>query len=86
MIWDGTGNIHVATVHDADALGRSYYGSDSACTAEVRKANARLIAAAPDLLRELKFMANFIADDHDNAEEFGFYRDALAAIAKAEGR
>lgn len=46
MIWDGTGNVHVATLHDSAALGKDYYGSDMACLPAVRKANAAFIVLA----------------------------------------
>ncbi len=62
---------------------RPYYGL-AYCETE---AEARLIAAAPDLLAELKWIAgridrqsgspNFTSDEHDRI---------VAAIAKAEGR
>jgi hypothetical protein len=53
------------------------------CVVEVRdEANARLIAAAPDLLEALKNLVAFL-DDQDN---FKFTEEARAAIAKAEGK
>lgn len=45
------------------------------------RANARLIAAAPDLLEALEFMVNCTEDEINDA-----YRRAKAAITKAEGR
>jgi hypothetical protein len=54
FIWDASENIHVATAHDVSALGTDYYGSGLAVSAEEREANARLIAAAPELLEALK--------------------------------
>lgn len=45
-------------------------------------ANARLIAAAPDLLRELKFAVSVLRDNHIARG----LAAALEAIAKAEGR
>jgi len=66
----------VGTDHEMTAL---VYG----CTDTEEEANARLIAAAPDLLEALKILAKQ-AESH-GAE--GVYWDkARAAIAKAEGR
>jgi hypothetical protein len=48
---------------------------------EAREANARLMAAAPDLLQQLKFLVRWVEDKHP--EEAMAY--ARAAIAKAEG-
>lgn len=59
---------------------------------DVEKANARLIAAAPDMLDALKAMVKkidpvcMVEDDHPQADLADEYRDALWAIAKAEGR
>ena len=46
------------------------------------KANARLIAAAPELLSWLKWSLKLLPDD---AKQSGQYEMALAAIAKATG-
>ena len=54
---------------------------------DAASANARLIAAAPDLLEALKVCADLLADyDEAEGEEGDAYREALAAIAKAEGK
>lgn len=58
FIYDATGNIHIATAHDAKALGSDYYGSDLACGPDERAANARLIAAAPELLEYVRLRAS----------------------------
>lgn len=48
-----------------------------------REANARLIAAAPDLLAALKTLC--AAYEACNGEDHPAYKQARAAIAKAEG-
>lgn len=52
--------------------------------------NEHLIAAAPELLEALRAVVFAIAPDHDYENIEGFFREpvsqALAAIAKAEGR
>ena len=59
---------------------------------EQAKANARLIAAAPDLLAALKRVENSWRDKYTGPEDpramarFSIWREMLAAIAKAEGR
>lgn len=55
-------------------LARTYWGSS--------KANAVLIASAPELLRMLKVCASRLSDVNSPEE----LRDALDLIAKAEGR
>lgn len=54
MIWDGTGEVHVATLHDLNALGKDHYGSDAACTEAVRKANAAFIVTACNAHDDMK--------------------------------
>jgi hypothetical protein len=60
-------------------------------TYEEAKANALLIAAAPDLLQELRNIANadyrHWEDGHNTAEEFVLWAKSRArhAISKAEG-
>ncbi len=53
------------------------------------EANARLIAAAPELFESLNFMVRLWESNCDmrghNADSFAEYRSALAAIAKATG-
>lgn len=51
-----------------------------------RKADARLIAAAPELLEALRVMVGFAeSDDFDGAPSLAALRNAQAAIRKAEG-
>lgn len=54
-------------------------------TAET-EANARLIAAAPDLLAALISLAEFVEDVAIKPAELQELQEALRAIAKAEGR
>lgn len=49
------------------------------------QANARLIAAAPELLRELKELMALVAAEYPQQQRV-WLANALAAIAKAEGR
>ena len=90
FIWSADGQTHVASVHGPDALGEDWYGSDIACNEETKQANARLIAAAPELLEALKVTVRMLEAAH---RELGMYtahdkriNAARAAIAKAEGR
>lgn len=69
---DIDGNTYIAGTAPAD-----YSGGD---TSEA-KANARLIAAAPDLLAALEAV---IANGHESAPGLGAYLNARAAIAKAK--
>lgn len=50
------------------------------------EANARLIAAAPDLLDALKVILELASDVLSNPKYDGIVSDARYAIAKAEGR
>jgi len=50
FIWSADHETHVASAHGPGALGADWYGSDIVCNHETQKANARLIAAAPELL------------------------------------
>jgi hypothetical protein len=51
---------------------------------EIQEANARLAAAAPELLAVLKRCAILLADyDEQDGEEGDAYRDAIAVIAEA---
>ena len=82
-IVDSTRVIRLADVHDTPFL------SNGNCGRRASKANARLIAAAPELLESLREMLPIVhdamnADDDDVIGKIA-YR-ASAAIAKAEGR
>ena len=50
------------------------------------EANARLIAAAPDLLEALREMAEHWPPQKPESPAFMAYINAMSAIAKAEGR
>lgn len=56
--------------------------------AERNEANARLIAASPDLLARLRECVDYLYAEADNAEDRsnGLIAECEAAIAKAEGR
>jgi hypothetical protein len=63
---------------------------DETCVAEIgghfeghHEANARLIAAAPDLLAVL---VRYVAADSGDETEDQLHKDAVAAIAKARGQ
>lgn len=58
-------------------------GSGFCVPYDIGEANARLIAAAPDLLEALQVLANVTAADNSPKR---IREIALAAIAKAEGR
>ena len=59
------------------------WGMDYANDSE-QKANARLIAAAPDLLAALKKWREFMVNNY-TPEELSWWGETEAAIAKAEG-
>ena len=66
----------------SDDVNRSAYGGNMVCES-VHEANARLIAAAPELLEALKEL--MVAADRVSAEPVTRLGKARAAIAKAEG-
>lgn len=52
-----------------------------------KRESQRLLAAAPDLLRALKNLLPWGGDPtHRPPQGWGMYEEAIAAIAKAEGR
>jgi hypothetical protein len=55
-------------------------------TVDEVQANARLIAAAPELLEALKALALLVEADYGGFDCLEQWRQAVAAIAKAEGR
>jgi hypothetical protein len=61
-------------------------GTGHKAQCEARDANARLIAAAPDLLEALKAVMEALIADLPQAEGGPTVQGALAAIAKAEGQ
>jgi hypothetical protein len=75
------------TGHD-DAENKAYYGGSLVCESIHREANARLIAAAPELLAALKGLRH--ACQHMigsfDADDIAAFEAASAAIAKATGR
>ena len=76
---------------DGNYIGAGYYHlalltKTGADTAEEWKANARLFAAAPELLEALQMLMRF-APNHFTECQYtkSVWQDAAAAIAKAEG-
>jgi len=72
---------HAAAIK-ADGAKEAVCGTCDGCH-KIAMADAKLIAAAPDLLAALKAMVKVDAEDGADDE---YLRDARAAIAKAEGR
>ena len=71
----------IATTHDSSA-----YSSYTSVTEDQVKANARLIAAAPELLEALKAcLAELLVLHTDRPGTEECIQQAYAAIAKAEG-
>lgn len=81
------------------ALVKGNDSCDKPLAAEMQAANARLIAAAPELLAQLKMAADFISGHNECLSEpsgsgdrewhaycIGLLDDCKSAIAKAEGR
>ncbi len=61
--------------------------NNKASRTEENEANARLIAAAPELLAALKGMVEHLLDDRsDGRDEENALSSAMGAIAKAEGK
>ena len=74
-------NYEVARASDLpSSFGKDGYGD---CGLLEQKANARLIAAAPDCYNELKSLVSWIRDDEDLSTRFDRQlRNAEKAIAK----
>jgi hypothetical protein len=79
---DGNGKTYVVTslVYIAQV-----FISDNSIDAPIDEANARLIAAAPDLLRALSELAVACAEDGSCPYRF-MAADALSVVMKAEGQ
>lgn len=72
------------TVNRFTAIVQSAHQPHEAATGEL-EANARLMAAAPELLESLKALADFVDAYHRSVDASGYLDEAFAAIAKAEG-
>jgi hypothetical protein len=67
-----------------DAEGNKIFDTNEDTPSEVQEANARLAAAAPELLAVLDRCAILLADyDEQEGEEGDAYRDAIAVITAA---
>ncbi len=64
------------------------YGGEHSDRAECGEANARLISAAPDLLKACKLLMKSVEKEAvtRSAESISGFPEGRAAIAKAEGR
>ncbi len=79
------GEIPAFEIFDADCNKVFDTNEDTPC--ELQEANARLGSTAPRLLAALVVCADLLADyDEAEGEEGDAYREALAAIAEANGR
>jgi len=79
------GEIPAFEIFDADA--NKVFDTNEDTPADLQEANACLASAAPRLLASLVTCANLLADyDESDGEEGEAYREALAAIAEANGR
>lgn len=80
--YDGTSNVR-SNGPDSPNAAIAYDPRDHAHITEVTRANARLIAAAPDLLEACKMLLNRCELE---GVEWIDMTEARAAIAKAEGK
>ena len=70
-----------------DADGNKVFDTNNDTPGELQEANARLGSTAPRLLAALIVCADLLADyDEAESEEGDAYREAVAAIAEANGR
>ena len=76
--WIANGSV-VRAAHDCVAASRL----SASCDSETQHANAALIAAAPDMYRELQRLVTILTDDNDQS---WYVSEARKALAKAEGR
>jgi hypothetical protein len=87
--WAVDGTLHSGDLDVISADGRIAMIDDSRATGwnePTIKANARLIAAAPDLLNALDGLLDYLRDyDADYPEAAPIFGKARAAIAKATG-
>lgn len=85
--WVIHGNFTEIHPHDDSDGNQVIADIDPDCEMDSREANARLIAAAPDLLAALEFALHLIETTGDFADfEVGKVIDeAINAIAKAKG-
>jgi hypothetical protein len=91
MIWTagspyGQDKMHIADVRGWGHLtGRGSCAFSDANASKIMEANARLIAAAPELLAELERLVTYFGPDRGPAELRAKLNDARAAITKAKG-
>lgn len=79
----GARSVSAPETEDRLGLDVRLYGGN----AGDNKANARLIAAAPDMLQALRLIEHATAPSHDDGGHHeAAHEIAVAAIAKAEGR
>jgi hypothetical protein len=89
--WAKSRGMNAYEIHGADG---SYIGDvwgvdepvPNGIKREHQKPNARLIAAAPEMLEALRDVLEMIATDDLVPESVSYMQQARAAIAKAEGR
>ena len=84
FIWAGDNNTQVATAHGPSALGQDWFGADLAPNEAAQKANAHLIAAAPDLLAALEDVMAWI-DERRIGKMDGDWSMQRAALSKSRG-
>jgi hypothetical protein len=76
----GRVNVTVQAAFTANEIATAWQG-----TTDVNRANARLIAAAPELLGALKWLAACVKTPGPHMDAFAALEKAHAAIAKATG-